>query len=302
MQGKVLVVGSLNMDMVVNVSRHPQIGETILGGKFSTFPGGKGANQAVAAARMGAEVTMIGCVGQDGFGEELQASAAKDGIDIQYVSMDENAATGIALITVDVLGQNTIVVASGANLALTPECLLTSKQAFANADVLVAQLESPLETVSEALALAAANKLKVVLNPAPAQTLSAELLSKVDYFIPNEREAMQVVGAETLEAAIDQLLGMGVQNLIITLGEKGVLVITADGRRQIPAYPVIAIDTVAAGDAFVGAFATGIAEGLNVDDAVKLGNAAAAISVTRHGAQPSLPTRKEVNEFLGGQK
>jgi ribokinase len=302
MQGKLLVVGSLNMDLVVNVARHPQIGETILGGKFTTIPGGKGANQAVAAARMGSAVTMIGRVGRDGFGDELRASAAKDGIDIQYVNVDEREATGIALITVDAVGQNTIVVASGANLALTPRDLHTAKQAFVNADVLVAQLESPLETVSEAIALAVAHKLRVVLNPAPAQLLNAEILSKVDYFIPNEREAMQVVGAETLDSAIEQLLGMGVRNLIITLGEKGVLVVTADGRRQIPAYPVTAIDTVAAGDAFVGAFATGLAEGMNVEQSVQLGNAAAAISVTRHGAQPSLPTRKEVNEFSGGQK
>lgn len=302
MQGKILVVGSLNMDLVVNVACHPQIGETILGGKFTTFPGGKGANQAVAAARMGSAVTMIGCVGRDGFGDELCASAAKDGIDIQYVAVDEHEATGVAFITVDADGQNTIVVASGANLALTPRSLQTAKQAFANADILVTQLESPLETVSEAITMAVGNKLRVVLNPAPAQSLSAEILSKVDYFIPNEREAMQVVGAETLEAAIDQLLGMGVRNLIITLGEKGVLVVTAAGRRQISAYPVKAVDTVAAGDAFVGAFATGVAEGLNIEQSVQLGNMAAAISVTRHGAQPSLPMRKEVNEFFGGLK
>lgn len=302
MQGKLLVVGSLNMDLVVNISRHPQIGETILGGKFSTFPGGKGANQAVGAARMGAAVTMIGRVGQDGFGDELRASAAKDGIDVHYVTVDEREATGVALITVDAQGRNTIVVASGANLALTPHALHTAKTAFANTDVMVTQLESPLETVSEAVALAAQHNLRVVLNPAPAQPLGAELLSKVDYFIPNEREAMQVVGAETLESAIDQLLVMGVRNLIITLGEKGVMVVTADGRRQIPAYPVKVIDTVAAGDAFVGAFATGLAEGMNIEDAIHLGNAAAAISVTRHGAQPSLPMRNELNEFLGDRK
>jgi ribokinase len=302
MQGKILVVGSLNMDLVVNVARHPQIGETILGGKFATFPGGKGSNQAVAAARMGSAVTMIGRVGHDGFGDELRASAAKDGIDIQYVNVDEQEATGIALITVDAVGRNTIVVASGANLALTPRDLHTAEQAFVNADVLVAQLESPLETVSEAIAMAVAHKLRVVLNPAPAQLLSAELLSKVDYFIPNEREAMQVVSAETLDAAIEQLLGMGVRNLIITLGEKGVLVVTADGRKEIPAYSVKAVDTVAAGDAFVGAFATGLAESMSAEQAVQLGNAAAAISVTRHGAQPSLPMREEVKEFSGGRK
>lgn len=302
MQGKVLIVGSLNMDLVVNVARHPQIGETILSGKFSTIPGGKGANQAVAAARMGSAVKMIGCVGQDGFGDELCANASKDGIDIQYIAVNEREATGIALITVDTKGQNTIVVASGANFALTPPSLHIAQQAFSNTDVLVTQLESPLETVSEALAMAVEHKLKVVLNPAPAQPLSADILSKVDYLIPNEREAMQMVGAETLESAIDQLLGLGLRNLIITLGEMGVLVITADGRTQIPAYPVKAIDTVAAGDAFVGAFATGLAEGMSIEQAVQLGNAAAAISVTRHGAQPSLPMRKEVDEFLGGQR
>ncbi len=302
MQGKILVVGSLNMDLVVNVARHPQIGETILGGTFATFPGGKGANQAVAAARMGSAVTMIGRVGQDGFGSELRASAAKDGIDMQHVKVDEREATGIALITVDAAGRNTIVVASGANLALTPRELSAAQQTFSNADVLVTQLESPLETVSQAITLAAANNLRVVLNPAPAQPLGAEILSKVDYFIPNEREAMQVVGAETLDSAIEQLLGMGVRNLIITLGEKGVLIVTADGRKEIPAYSVQAVDTVAAGDAFVGAFATGLAEGMNTEQAAQMGNAAAAISVTRHGAQPSLPMRKEVNEFLGGQK
>lgn len=302
MQGKLLVVGSLNMDLVVNIARQPKIGETILGGKFATFAGGKGANQAVAAARNGAAVTMIGRVGQDGFGDELRASATNDGIDVQYVTVDKKEATGIALITVDASGQNTIVVASGANLALTPRDLQAAKAAFASVDVMITQLESPLETVREAVAMAAQHKLKIVLNPAPAQRLDANLLSMVDYFIPNEREAMQVVGAETLDSAIDQLLAMGVRNLIITLGEKGVLVVTPDGRRQIPAYPVIAIDTVAAGDAFVGAFATGLAEGMSVEQAVQLGNAAAAISVTRHGAQPSLPMRKEIDEFLGGQK
>jgi ribokinase len=302
MHGKLLIVGSLNMDLVVRVARHPQIGETLLGGKFATFPGGKGANQAVAAARMGAAVTMIGRVGQDGFGDELRASATKDGIDIKYVGVDEQEATGIAFITVDTEGRNTIIVASGANLALTPRYLQTAKPAFTNADVLVTQLESPLETVSEALALAIEHRMWVVLNPAPAQSLSAELLSKVDYLIPNEHEAMQVVGAKSLEVAIEKYLGLGVRNLIITLGEQGVLVVNAEGRRQFPAYPVKAVDTVAAGDAFVGAFATGLAEGMSTEGAVQLGNAAAAISVTRHGAQPSLPMRKEVNEFIGGQK
>jgi ribokinase len=290
------------MDLVVRVARHPQIGETLLGGKFAAFPGGKGANQAVAAARMGAAVTMIGCVGQDGFGEELCANAASDGIDTTYITVNQQEATGIALITVDTEGQNTIVVASGANLALVPPLLHTAKPAFAGANVLVTQLESPLETVSAAHALAVEHGLRVVLNPAPARSLGGELLSRVDYLIPNELEALQVVGAESLDSAIEKYLGLGVRNLIITLGEQGALIVTPEGRRNIPAHLVKAVDTVAAGDAFVGAFAAGLAEGMSAGDAVQLGNAAAAISVTRHGAQPSLPTRKEVDEFLGGWK
>ncbi len=302
MNGNIVVVGSLNMDMVVNAPRHPQIGETILGGRFATFPGGKGANQAVAAARMGARVCMVGCVGDDGFGLELLRVARQDGIDTSHVSVDEKEATGIALITVDAEGRNTIVVASGANLSLSPRHLHTAKQSFSNVDVLVTQLESPLETVSEAIALAAQQGIRVVLNPAPAQPLGAEILSRVDYFIPNEREALQISGTNTLDEAIEKLLALGVRNLIITLGEQGALLVSGDRRTQIPAYPVKVVDTVAAGDAFVGAFATGLAEGLSLEAAARLGSAAAAISVTRPGAQPSLPTRTEVEQFLGDKK
>lgn len=302
MNGKILVVGSLNMDLVVKAPRHPQIGETILGGTFATFPGGKGANQAVAAARMGAHVQMIGCVGADGFGTELVQAAARDGIDTRLVRTDPAEATGIALITVDGEGRNTIVVASGANLALTPAHLREAEAVFGTADVLVVQLESPLDTVGAAIDLAAAHHMQVVLNPAPAQPLPPALLAKVDVFIPNEREAQQVAGADTLDEAVTKLMAMGVKNLIVTLGEAGALVVTAQGRTQIPAYRVTAVDTVAAGDAFVGAFATGLAEGLSLEASARLGNAAAALSVTRAGAQPSLPTRDEVVQFLGDRK
>ena len=301
MSGKIVVVGSLNMDLVVNASRHPQIGETILGGRFATFPGGKGANQAVAAARMGAQVSMIGCVGRDSFGEQLIQVASQDGIDTHYIGQVDGEATGIALITVDREGRNTIVVASGANLSLTPQELHKAERAFQRANVLVTQLESPMETVEAAIALAVKNQLPVVLNPAPAQPLKPEIFARVDYLIPNEREAMQISESETLEGAIHRLQSLGVRNLIITLGEQGVLVITDQGRQEIPAYRVQAVDTVAAGDAFVGAFACGLSEGMELSEAVRLGNAAAAISVTRAGAQPSLPMRKEVNEFVGGQ-
>jgi len=204
MTGKIIDIGSLNMDLIVGTTRHPQIGETILGGKFTTLPGGKGANQAIAAARMGAQVTMIGRVGCDAFGNELREVAARDGIDTSYISVDKQEPTGIALITVDAEGRNTIVVASGANLNLEPQHLRAARKAFTAADVLITQLESPLETVSEAIRLAAEQQVIVILNPAPAQPLSAELLARVDYLIPNEMEALQVSGAATLESAVDK--------------------------------------------------------------------------------------------------
>jgi ribokinase len=302
MTGKILVVGSLNMDLVVVAPRLPQIGETILGGKFATFPGGKGAHQAVAAARMGATVSMIGLVGNDDYGQTLCRVAAQDKIDTKHIEFDPEEATGIALITVDADGLNTIVVAPGANLALTPRHVLAAQQAFSAADVLVTQLESPLEAVTEAVNLAVKNGIPVVLNPAPARPLPTELLSSVEFFVPNEREARQIAGVDSLEAAIQNFLELGVRHLIITLGEQGVLLVTPEGRKQFPAHRVEAIDTVAAGDAFVGAFSTGIAEAMSVEDAVRLGNAAAAVAVTRRGAQPSLPTRADVSDFLRGLK
>lgn len=302
MTGKVLVVGSLNMDLDVFVPRLPQTGETVLGGTFATIPGGKGANQAVAAARMGAAVTMIGRVGNDEYGQTLRQLAAQDGIDTSYIEVDPKEPSGVALITVDREGRNTIVVASGANLALTTDHLHKAERAFSAADVLVTQLESPLEVVSEAVNLAVKRGMHVILNPAPARSLPEELLAEVEFFIPNEGEAVHIAGTESLEAAIPKLLGFGVCNLIITLGEHGVLLVTRDGRKQFPAHKVEAIDTVAAGDAFVGAFATGIAEGMSVEEAIQLGNAAAAVSVTRRGAQTSLPARADVESFLRGEK
>jgi ribokinase len=301
MNGKVLVVGSLNMDLVVNTAHLPQTGETILGGRFATIPGGKGANQAVAAARMGAPVSMIGCVGADGFGAELLRGAAQDGIDTRAITVETGAPTGIALITVDAEGRNTIVVASGANQLLSPLHLLAAKAAFSAAEVLVIQLEIPPETVGAALALAAEHGTRVVLNPAPARPLGAEILSQVDILIPNEVEALQMTGTATLEAAIETLLAQGVRNLILTLGEQGALLVSGGQRMHLPAYPVRAVDTVAAGDAFVGAFAAGLAGGLELEAAARLGNAAAALSVTRAGAQPSLPRRIEVDAFLQEQ-
>lgn len=302
MDGHILVVGSLNMDLVVQAPRHPQVGETVLGGGFGTFPGGKGANQAVAAARLGGRVRMIGRVGADAFGRQLIDSAAAAGVEVEFIRQDPEEPTGVALITVDPRGRNTIVVAPGANGRLAPQQLEECAQAFEGLAVLVLQLETPLETVKAAARMARERGAKVVLNPAPAQPLDDELLADVDYLIPNESELALLSGRGDLASGVRVLLERGVRGLLVTLGEQGVLLAAEGGSRVIPAYKVEAVDTVAAGDAFVGAFAVGLVEGLAPEEAARLGNAAAAVSVTRRGAQPSLPTRAEVEEFLAGRR
>jgi ribokinase len=299
MNGHILVVGSINMDLVVRVPRHPQIGETILGGSFATFPGGKGANQAVAAARLGAEVKMIGRVGKDAFGEALLETVARDGVDTSFLFRDPDAASGVALITVDEAGRNTIVVAAGANARLTADDVVSAEAAFRGASVLVMQLEIPLPVVEKSIRLARKHDLKIILNPAPAQSLPDGLLSSVDYLIPNQNELALLAGNEnSLDSSVQALQMRGATCLIVTLGEQGVLVARGSERRHIPAYKVTAVDTVAAGDAFVGAFAVAIAEGYSLLEAAEWGNAAGAVAVTRPGAQPSLPHRDELLAML----
>jgi ribokinase len=294
----VLVVGSLNMDMVVRAARHPQAGETILGTAFNTYPGGKGANQAVAAARLGADVAMIGKVGSDAFGSELAQIASDEGINTDWISCEPNQSSGVALITVSESGQNTIVVVPGANAYLTPTDLDSAQSAFEEAALLVMQLESPLETIQHAAELAQRNNIPVLLNPAPAQPMPLELLRQVDILIPNQHELLLISGKAEVDSAIDTLLGLGVKQLLVTLGEEGVLLVSHNQKLHIPAFRVTAIDTVAAGDAFVGALAVGLTRGLSLQDAAQFASAAAAISVTRSGAQPSLPTQIEVENFL----
>jgi len=287
------------MDLVVRVPRHPQIGETILGGSFATFPGGKGANQAVAAARLGAEVKMIGRVGKDAFGEALLETVARDGVDTSFLFRDPDAASGVALITVDEAGRNTIVVAAGANARLTADDVVSAEAAFRGASVLVMQLEIPLPVVEKSIRLARKHDLKIILNPAPAQSLPDGLLSSVDYLIPNQNELALLAGNEnSLDSSVQALQMRGATCLIVTLGEQGVLVARGSERRHIPAYKVTAVDTVAAGDAFVGAFAVAIAEGYSLLEAAEWGNAAGAVAVTRPGAQPSLPHRDELLAML----
>jgi ribokinase len=291
------------MDLVARAARIPQPGETIIGGDFHTAPGGKGANQAVAAARLGAHVSMVGRVGCDTFGGSLLENLAAAGVDHDRVVRDPEAATGVALITVDGVGQNSIVVASGANMELSPSDADAAEPAIAGADVLLLQLESPLETVAQAAAIAARHGVQVILNPAPARPLPAALLSVVDVLIPNESETalltrLPVGDRAEIEAAAKALQGWGVATVILTLGERGALLVQAERVESFPAFDVIPVDTTAAGDAFVGGFAVALAEGRSLAEAVRWGNATGALATTQLGAQPSLPTRQDVKQLL----
>ncbi|WP_129671957.1 ribokinase [Candidatus Chloroploca sp. Khr17] len=299
MKRHILVVGSLNIDLVVQTPQHPQPGETILGGPFATIPGGKGANQAVAAARLGAPVVMIGRTGNDHFGEELRQGLAADHIEISHIAVTSEAATGIALIAVDATGQNSIIVAPGANALLQPQDIQASEALFKTAAVLLVQLETPMATVIEALSLARRYRVPTLLNPAPAQPLGREILGMVDYLLPNEHEIRLLSGGEESPAeAARQLRAQGASSVIVTLGSAGALVVDEAGKTAIAPFGVEAVDTTAAGDAFVGAFAVALCEGLSPREAAIWGAAAGAITVTRAGAQPALPRRAEVEALV----
>jgi ribokinase len=301
----IVVVGSLNMDLVVRMPKIPRPGETLLGGVFKTFPGGKGANQAVAAVRMGVPVTMIGCVGNDAFGQEMRATLAREGIITTHVLVHPDEATGVALIQVDAQGQNSIAVASGANFCLTSADVEKAMHTVGEFDALVMPLETPLETIYTSARIAFDKGAKVLLNPAPAQVLEKDLLELVDVLLPNEYEAALMTGiplqsaADTRRAA-EKLLSLGPKNLIVTLGNQGAMLFNEKINQGmiIPAFQVQTIDTTAAGDCFVGALAVGICEGKSLPVAAEFASAAAAISVTRVGAQPSLPRREEVEQFM----
>ncbi|MCK4975656.1 MAG: ribokinase [Anaerolineales bacterium] len=304
----IVIVGSLNMDLVVRVPHMPELGETVLGVGFQQIPGGKGANQAVGAARMGAKVTIIGRIGSDDFGRELTENLSREGIDISNVTVDENEPSGIAMITVDEQGQNSIVVASGANMALTPEEIRSAWQSINDIDVVVMPLEIPLGCIEEAVRLAVQDNVKVVLNPAPAQKLSDELLGNIDVLVPNENETTLLTGLSIesiaeAETAAKKLLDKGSKAVVLTLGSRGALLV----RNEIPAeiiapFEVEVVDTTAAGDAFVAALSVGISDQLSLEDAVYQANAAGALAVTRMGAQPCMPTQSEVQELLENQK
>ncbi len=302
-QRLVLVVGSANMDMVVACERFPRPGETVLGGDFAMFPGGKGANQAVACARLGGRVQFLGKMGNDPFRETLAAGLRRDGVRLDGLLTDAEAATGVAVITVDGDAENTIVVASGSNMRLTPADLDTHADLFAEADVVLTQLEVPLETVARAAELAHEHGALFILNPAPARPLPDALLAQVDFLTPNETEAAQLAGfapdgTTTAEVSARELLRRGVRHVLVTVGEEGVLLLSESGAERVPAFRVAPVDTTAAGDAFNGALAYALADGQPLGEAVRFANAVAACAVTKRGAQPSMPDRAALDAFL----
>jgi ribokinase len=304
MAPKITVVGSINMDLIVRAPWIPKPGETIIGSDFQTAPGGKGANQSVAAARLGGSVTHVGRLGADAFGDQLLDSMGGAGVDCGTIIRDKDEPTGVALIVVDDQGENSIVVSSGANMKLTPGDVELVGDVIAGSDILVLQLEVPLETVVRSAQIAQENGVTVVLNPAPARELPDELLAAVDILIPNESEIELLSGVPASEdsqskAAVDMLLELGVRQVILTRGARGALVADGNQVESVPAFQVRAVDTTAAGDAFVGGFSVALGEGRPVIDAVRWGNAAGALAATKLGAQPSLPGRAAVEEMVG---
>ncbi|WP_434768386.1 ribokinase [Pseudomonas triticicola] len=302
MPANVVVIGSLNMDLVTRAPRLPRGGETLIGHSFATVSGGKGANQAVAAARLGAQVAMIGCVGNDDYGMRLRDALLAEDIDCQAVSVVEDS-SGVALIVVDDNSQNAIVIVAGANGAMTEAVIDRFDAVLQAADVVICQLEIPDATVGHALKRARELGKTVILNPAPAsRPLPADWFAAIDYLIPNESEAAALSGIavdsqHSAETAATQLIAMGASKVIVTLGAQGSLFANGKGFEHFPAPTVKALDTTAAGDTFVGGFAAALADGKSEAEAIRYGQIAAALSVTRAGAQPSIPTMSEVQAF-----
>ncbi len=295
------------MDLVVRAPRAPENGETVIGSQFSRFPGGKGANQAVTVSRLGGKVTMLGKVGTDDFGKEAVATLQREEINIDHLLLDENHATGVGSVTLDENGDNRIVVVPGANYAYSTNDLRTVKSIIAKAKVLIVQLEMDVTMIEDALVWAAEHGVSTILNPAPARELSDNILENVTFLTPNETEAELLTGVKIrcLESALiagKMLVDRGIQHVIVTLADKGALIVNRQGFKSVPGFPVQPVDSVAAGDAFNGALATGLVRGKSLEEAVVYANAVGALTVTREGAIPSIPYHQEVEPFIRGHK
>jgi ribokinase len=303
---RIVVVGSSNTDMVIQLPHLPAPGETELGGAFSMAAGGKGANQAVGAARAGGAVTMVACVGRDVFGDQAVAGFKADEIDIEHVVRHPTAKSGVALIYVDkTSGENCIAVASGANSELTIADVAKAEKAISNSHMVILQLEIPLPAVKAAAALAAEAGVRIILNPAPAQALPDSLLRQVSVFTPNEIEAefysgIKVVTTNDARRAAEKLITMGIETVIITLGARGSFVATKSEAKLIPGFKITPLDTTGAGDIYNGALAVALAEGKSLSEAARFANAAGAIAATRLGAQPSAPSRADIDAMVEG--
>lgn len=300
---KVTVVGSFNTDLVVHTPHMPVKGETILGGPYHTGPGGKGANQAVAAARLNADVAMVVKLGQDDLGDNAATNLRNEGISTDYVLRTDISHTGVAFIIVDENGENMIVVAPGVNTLLTPEDVDEAREPIVDADILLVELESPIETVERAICVAHEAGVRVLLNPAPGQPLDDAMLAMVDVLTPNETEAEIITGRsvrniDEAKVAARQLLDTGVGITIITLGANGALIVPEDGPQHALGHKVDVVDTTGAGDAFNGALAVALAEGQSLTDAVAFANVAAALQVTKLGTAPAMPYRDDVEAVL----
>ncbi|MBC8232275.1 ribokinase [bacterium] len=300
---KVVVVGSFMMDLVVKAERRPRKGETLIGDEFGMFIGGKGTNQAIAAARLGAQVHMVGRLGTDLFGDMFISALDKDGINTPFIARDPEVGTGVGTPVIDAQGDNSIIIIPRANMRLSIEDVNKAEEAISEADVLLLQLEVPIPSSQRAAEIARVGGATVILNPAPARELPDDFLRYIDIVTPNETETEMLTGVEVTdplgaERAAKNLLDKGMSAVVLTLGERGALLLTQETTKAIPAYKVEVVDTTAAGDAFCGALATAIARDEPLEQAVASANAAGAIAVTIMGAEPSMPTQQQLEQFL----
>ena len=300
---KVVVVGSFNMDLVIKAKRRPKKGETIVGESFDMFIGGKGANQAIAAARLGSSVHMVGCLGNDTFGNMFLDAFEREEINTDFVIRDPVVGTGVGTPVIDMNGDNSIIIVPQANMMLTPDNVEVATKVIAKADVLVLQLEVPIDASQRATEIAKNNETIVILNPAPAGEIPESFLQLIDIIIPNNTEAELLSGITicddaSAKCAAKVLLSKGVGSVIFTLGEKGSILFKDNQSTLIPPYNVDVVDTTGAGDAFCGALAASLAEGKRIEDAVYIANAAGALAVTKMGAEPSMPTRQDMEVFF----